>query len=112
MASQRTLEWRERNKELIQQWQAKMRELRLQIGMERGDQDKIEMEILQLLPNQTLREVFTFAKNYIFKYKSGKFRALMNNAYREILEFGTIEPSRLNFFKQRIESARRKMKWK
>jgi len=111
MASLNTLEWREKNKDFIEQWQLKMKELRLKIAMERWDNDKFEMEVIPYIDNQLLREVFIFAKNYIARYKSGSFRNLMQEAYNEILKYGTIEPNWLRVLNKKIESARRKMKW-
>ena len=111
MASQETLEWREKNKELIQEWQTKIKELRLKIAMERWDNDKFEMEIMPCIEDQMVKDVFIFAKNYTTKCKSGGFRKLMVEVYDEIVQYGTIEPSWLNRLTKRIETARRKMKW-
>lgn len=111
MASPETLVWREKNKELIGQWQAKIKEVRFKIAMERWDNDKFEMEIVSCIDDQILRDVFMFAKNYIARYKSGNFRNLMFETYNEIVQYGTIEPSWLLVLCKKIASARRKMKW-
>src|SRR3989338_9887350 len=111
MASPETLEWREKNKEFIQQWQLKIKELRLKISMERWDNDKFEMEIMPCIEDQMVKDVFIFAKNYIARYKRGSFRNLIFETYNEIIQYGTIEPSWLLVLNKKIESARRKMKW-
>ncbi|MEK7791473.1 MAG: hypothetical protein AAB309_07600, partial [Deltaproteobacteria bacterium] len=95
MPSKRTLEWRTRQQQYIKEWQEKMSDMRLKAATERWDQDKFEMEIVQLLPHQKLRDVFVYAKNYIARHKSGKFRTLMFEVYDEIVKHGTVEPSRL-----------------
>ncbi len=110
MKSLRTLEWRAKQITLIERWQIKMKELRLQSLDEGWNEDKFEMEMVPFIESQVLSDVFIFAKNYVFRYKTGKFRSLMVEAYREIRDFGTIEPMRLDFLKRRIEVARRKMK--
>lgn len=59
---------------------------------------------------QRMRDVFIFAKNYIARYKSGKFRKLMADVYTEIIQFGVVEPSRLNALKKAIDSFKRREK--
>ncbi len=85
-----------------------MEDLRLRSFSERWDQDKYEMEVSQCIPNQSMRDIFIFAKNYIEKHKFGKFRNLMASVYEEIIQHGVVEPSRLNSIKKAIEGARRK----
>ena len=110
MVSEQTLEWREKNKEFIKEWKEKIKELRLRRYSDRWDQDKFEMEILSLINDQELRTVFIFSKNYIVQRKTGKFRKFMLDIYNEIIDYGSINPFRLNSIKRRIETAKRKMK--
>ncbi|HBQ21004.1 MAG: hypothetical protein A2Z91_09120 [Deltaproteobacteria bacterium GWA2_38_16] len=110
MPSKRTLEWRDKQKGYIERWKKTILELRSRSFLERWNEDKYEMELLQCLENQTLKDVFIFAKNYVMRVKSGKFRTLMTEVNREIKECGTVEPSRLNFLKHRIEIVKEKMK--
>ena len=109
MPSKRTLEWREKNKSFISEWKQKIEELRLRSFSENWDQDKFEMEVVQCILNQLMKEVFIFSKNYIARHKVGKFRNLMAMVYEEIIQYGVVEPSRLNSIKKAIESARRKI---
>ena len=109
MPSERTLEWREKSKIFIEKWQRKMQGLRSRSFSENWDQDKYEMEVTQCIQNQLMRDVFFFAKNYIAKHKFGKFRNLMATVYEEIIQYGVVEPSRLNSIKKAIEGARRKV---
>src|SRR3989338_2611570 len=110
MPSKRTLEWRDKQKGYIERWKKTILELRSRSFLERWNEDKYEMELLQCLENQTLKDVFIFTKNYVMRVKSGKFRTLMTEVNREIKECGTVEPSRLNFLKHRIEIVKEKMK--
>lgn len=91
MASKHTIEWREKNKDFIQKWQKKM-------------------EVMQSIVNQTMRDVFLFSKNYIAQHKSGKFRNWMAGVLEEIIQYGIVEPRRLNSIKKAIENFWRKIK--
>ena len=109
MVSKRTIEWRERYSEKIKQWKKEMEELRARSYEENWTQDRYQMEIMQKIENQKMRDVFIFAKNYIARYKRGKFRELMAKAYQEMVDYGVIEPSRLTYLERSINTARRKM---
>lgn len=108
MASKRTLEWREKNKDSIKKWQEKMEDLRLRSLSENWDQDKHEMEVVQCILNQKMRDIFIFAKNYIARHRIGKFRNLMAGVYEEIMQYGVVEPSRLNAIYKAIDSFKRR----
>jgi hypothetical protein len=98
-----------KNKSFISEWKQKIEDLRLRSFSENWDQDKFEMEVVQCIPNQLMKEVFIFSKNYIARHKVGKFRHLMATVYEEIIQYGVVEPSRLNSIKKAIEGARRKI---
>ena len=100
MTTQKTKVWREKNKDSIQLWRKKMDELIARSYGENWSHERYEMEVMQHIENQKMREVFLFAKNYIARYKTGKFRSLMAETYQEIIDYGVIEPSRLNFLKK------------
>ncbi|MBI2646491.1 MAG: hypothetical protein HYW85_05625 [Deltaproteobacteria bacterium] len=110
MTSKKTLEWQEQQREFIEEWKKKMSELHLRSFAERWDSDKLEMEILQLIDDQELRNIFRFAKNYIYDHKSGHFRKFMSDVYEEIKQYGTMNPYKIIFLNKKIDVARRKMK--
>ena len=107
--NERTIQWREKHKDYLEGWKEKMVVLQLRAHSEGWSQDRYEMEIIQCIPNQSVRDVFIYAKNYIYQYKTGKFRSLMANVYEEVIRFGLVEPSRLVAIKRAIDSVRRKV---
>ncbi|OGQ33664.1 MAG: hypothetical protein A3A72_05555 [Deltaproteobacteria bacterium RIFCSPLOWO2_01_FULL_38_9] len=110
MVSKRTLEWRDTQKDYIEKWRIKIKELHQLSFLERWNQDKFEMEVLRFIENQKMKAVFIFAKNFIDRYKEGKFQKEMTRIYKEIIDYGVIEPSRLHYFFNLIENMRRKQK--
>ena len=101
--------WREQNKEFIAQWRKKMDELRAWGYSENWHEERMEMEIAQLLDKE-LRNIWDFGLLYIYRTKSGSLREAFVDAIREIREYGTIEPYWKNHLLKSIETTRRKMK--
>jgi len=111
MVSEKTILWRQKYASEIQVWQNKIRHLKDLYYQERWTLDKFEMEIVPLIQNQKMREVFTFSKNYIYKRKRGHFRDFMRRIYQEIIDFGVMEPSQLNHAYYAIQKVRSRLKW-
>lgn len=108
MPSKRTLEWREKNKAKIAEWRQAVQELRNLANLENWSYERLEIEIAQLL-HPKLRIIFDYAINYTRRHKRGQFRELMANTAAEIMEYGTIEPSRFNAITKAIEGAKRRV---
>lgn len=106
--SERSKQWREKNKEFIVEWQKKVDDLRNLGNLENWTYERLEIEIAQQLPSN-LRKIYDFALSYIRRYKTGRFREYMAETAKEILDHGTIEPSRLDRLKKSIETAVRRM---
>ena len=93
MPSKRTLEWRTKNSAAIFEWRQKIADLRNLSNLESWSYEKLEIEIAQLL-HPKLREIYDFATSYSRRYKKGPFKQYMDEAVAEIVEYGSIEPSR------------------
>lgn len=106
--SDKSKRWREKNKENVKTWRELVGELRNLANLENWSYEKLEIEIAQKL-HPKLREIFDFASSYAREHKSGKFRKLMADVDAEIIEFGTVEPSRFYSIKKAIEGAKRRM---
>ena len=112
MVSEKTILWRQKYASFIRKWQDIVLDLRLRMTQESWSNDKLEMEILQKIENQRIKNVFSFTKDYIYHNKKGSFRNFMYEVYLEIINFGVIEPGRLYAIEKAIVSAKKKMKWK
>ena len=87
--------WRLKHQVFIHEWQGKIHALRWRSIGEYWNQDRFEMEVMQLMENKDMREVFLYAKNYIARYRVGRVRALMKDLYEEIIQYGVVEPGKL-----------------
>jgi len=108
MTSKRTIEWREKNRDAVTQWRNSIAELRKVANLENWAYERLEIEIAQRLPSK-LREIFDFTTSYTRRYKSGKFRKYMDEAASEIIEYGTLEPSRYYTLIKNISIVKEKM---
>ena len=106
--SEKSKQWRAKNKEAISEWQQKIADLRNLGNLENWTYERLEIEIAQLLSSD-LRKVYDFSISYIRRYKRGNFREYIAGAAKEILDYGTIEPSRLYRLRRAIETTIRRM---
>ena len=76
--------------------------------MENWTHERLEIEMAQLL-DLDLRKIWDFATMYASRYRKSNLGEFFSYVVSEIIDYGTIEPSRKERIRKAIETTRRKM---
>lgn len=106
--SEKSKQWREKNKEPIEKWQETVADLRNLANLENWTYERLETEIAQLLDSD-LRKIWDFASMYASRYRKSNLGEFFSYVVTEVIDYGTIEPSRKESIRKAIETTRRKM---
>jgi len=106
--SDKSKRWREENKASVDAWRKTIEDLRQLANLENWAYERLEIEIAQRLDRE-LREIWDFGSWYSKKYPKSEFGLFLKKAVAEIVDHGTIEPSRKKRLLRAIETTRRKM---
>ena len=106
--SYRSKSWREQSKESITAWQKQITDLRNLSNLENWTSERFEIEIAQRL-DADLRKIWDFGSKYSRRYRKSQLGQAFKKALVEIIDYGTIEPSRKRGLLKAIETTRRKM---
>lgn len=109
--SDKSKQWREKNKELVLKWKRKFDELLNRRAQEWWNAERLEMEIGSSLEDQDLRDAWFFITSYVARsspYSKSPLVKFYKDAINEIRDFGTMEPSRKRKFLKSIATTRRK----
>lgn len=106
--SEKSKQWREKNKESIADWRKTIEDLRNLANLENWSYERLDMEIAQRLDTD-LRKIWDFSLMYSLKYKKSNLGKFFGSALTEIRDYGTIELSRKKRLLAASETTRRKM---
>jgi hypothetical protein len=108
-SEERNKKWRVLQQEEIKLWQE---HLKNQVTMMRTfSYERLEMEVLQLLNDNELKEIWSFSCQGVHRRKSNKLRNIYIKAKNEIEKLGTIEPIWRSELICHIRKEKRKMQW-
>ena len=105
--SKTSIDWREQNKEAVEQWKKKYQEIIAQSRQEWWSTEQLETEIGASLGDQELRDIWFFARWYIGSHRS-PLANFFGETMKELKNFGTLEPARKRRIMKSIATTRRK----
>jgi hypothetical protein len=110
-SNKRSQLWQKQNKEIIYTWKTTLKSRLSMAGY--FNYERLEMEVLQLIEDSELKEIWQFSCDYIHTHKNVRLRNVFIKAKNEIQQFGSIEPVWKSELNQLIvkEKLRKHKRW-